>query len=186
MWKIYGDPLCNTHPSMSTVLFRAPLQHRTQCLLFQSTRQPLHHHRLLLFQSTRRYPPFLFFAIVSIHAPAAVSAMAYRCFNPRARAGRDYVDIAPITRGAWVSIHAPARGATKPFQFHGAYGTFQSTRPRGARPYEIDNRHDREKFQSTRPRGARHAIAPKYIESYWFQSTRPRGARQTETTMPAC
>jgi len=53
-------------------------------------------------------------------------------FNPRARAGRDGVPTAsghPYN----VSIHAPARGATRTDACHGATKAFQSTRPRGAR-----------------------------------------------------
>jgi len=34
------------------------------------------------------------------------------CFNPRAREGRDARDMPDCGGGVWVSIHAPARGAT--------------------------------------------------------------------------
>ena len=54
-------------------------------------------------------------------------------FNPRARAGRD-----------WVA------GVVKI-----AKDMFQSTRPRGARPPGMSRRRRNPKFQSTRPRGAR-------------------------------
>jgi len=75
-------------------------------------------------------------------------------FNPRARAGRDH-EQSRINLYIRVSIHAPARGATK--RDHGnAY---------------------HEWFQSTRPRGARHAEAEAIILEDMFQSTRPRGAR---------
>ena len=78
---------------------------------------------------------------VSIHAPAwgatmdaATSATPISCFNPRARMGRDFLHRAPFlvvlsfnprarmgrdqgarraARGAGVSIHAPAWGATR-------------------------------------------------------------------------
>ena len=120
------------------------------------------------------------------------------CFNPRARAGRDFrgrgrflrsqvsihapargatgfqfplqdvsdVSIHAPARGAtcwgWkmirsilVSIHAPARGATKEAISPLIFYSFQSTRPRGARPVCFSPcRHDFV-FQSTRPRGAR-------------------------------
>ena len=78
--------------------------------------------------------------VVSIHAPARGATCArasplrgLRCFNPRARKGRDEARV-PHRRRRRVSIHAPARGATM-------YGdmtnmgdlVFQSTRPQGAR-----------------------------------------------------
>ena len=78
------------------------------------------------------------------------------CFNPRAREGRDrewlggpelfcFVSIHAPARGATsvdqapclqvnVSIHAPARGATANRLRGRSCGLFQSTRPRGARP----------------------------------------------------
>ena len=81
--------------------------------------------------------------------------MLLRCFNPRAREGRDlaYVSARAKTagfqstrpRGARrtpdkdgapgkdVSIHAPARGATRAWRTGRRGRAFQSTRPRGAR-----------------------------------------------------
>ena len=77
---------------------------------------------------------------VSIHAPtrgATRSARARRsgrcCFNPRAHEGRDY-------------HHRVNWGRVVPFQ---------STRPRGARPYAGPPWAIESPFQSTRPRGAR-------------------------------
>ena len=145
---------------------------------------------------------------VSIHAPAwgatrrnAPGQPLKRSFNPRARVGRDPID---LLCNHWD-------------------GTFQSTRPRGARrrgpgqaarspvgfnprarvgrdlPPEPQNPHAR-RFQSTRPRGARRSgkqrtsctrkvsiHAPAWgatsaaranIRFQSFQSTRPRGARR--------
>ena len=58
-------------------------------------------------------------------------------FNPRARAGRDAIDQETYDRMVKVSIHAPARGATKPAgYFQPIASGFQSTRPRGARLLE--------------------------------------------------
>ena len=100
----------------------------------------------------------------------------WRCFNPRARAGRDgvlrvlmlvvHVSIHAPARGATepgeryhpvptVSIHAPARGATQVHNAISVYFKFQSTRPRGARPASEAGLDRILKFQSTRPRGAR-------------------------------
>ena len=39
------------------------------------------------------------------------------CFNPRARVGRDTLDAAPYSTRAFVSIHAPAWGATRISEF---------------------------------------------------------------------
>ena len=77
---------------------------------------------------------------VSIHAPAGGATDIdfrlipdERCFNPRARGGRDYLPRkSPQFRR--VSIHAPAGGATPVRQLCDSIDWFQSTRPRGARP----------------------------------------------------
>ena len=111
------------------------------------------------------------FIIVSIHAPAGGAtgtrkhelmaewfqstrprgarrrptqlAQAICCFNPRARGGRDPKDnnVAPAS---YVSIHAPAGGATSTFKSKTLKKMFQSTRPRGARrvPRVICHAHD--------------------------------------------
>ena len=64
-------------------------------------------------------------------------------------------------QGCWlragVSIHAPARGATSvAVQLINSI-LFQSTRPRGARQGQTQGVGGRAEFQSTRPRGARPA-----------------------------
>jgi len=123
----------------------------------------------------------------------------YPCFNPRAREGRDwflpswlsahYVSIHAPARGATeevnrlkeraaVSIHAPARGATEKTNRTCKPKWFQSTRPRGARqarrlPYQ-------DAFVVSIHAPARGATVSRRMPSRadWFQSTRPRGARQ--------
>ncbi len=55
------------------------------------------------------------------------------CFNPRARTGRDHCCGLALVDGV-VSIHAPARGATRPAKPSPTSWAFQSTRPHGARP----------------------------------------------------
>ena len=77
-----------------------------------------------------------------------------RCFNPRAREGRDR-KTACLLSARWVSIHAPARGATRSRGTSRPSPAFQSTRPRGARPACRRASGGFRKFQSTRPRGAR-------------------------------
>ena len=97
--------------------------------------------------------------IVSIHAPAGGATHCWRYnqrrrrFNPRARGGRDdCIELASLLflfqstrpRGArppsraampayFVSIHAPAGGATRVRVCVSLAAKFQSTRPRGAR-----------------------------------------------------
>ena len=139
-----------------------------------------------LFQSTRprgarrRGLQCLFVAVVSIHAPArGATSLRMKCwqmisFNPRARAGRD-----------------------KPKEGSGKSEKFQSTRPRGARPFNhlSINRIDvsihapargatgpalciRRCFRfNPRARAGRDRFFREYLVEYWFQSTRPRGAR---------
>ena len=100
-----------------------------------------------------------------------------QCFNPRARAGRDVKPVLMLRvkakfqstrpRGArpieetafiidqFVSIHAPARGATGVGHGKRRVDQFQSTRPRGARRASDGIACEPKVFQSTRPRGAR-------------------------------
>ena len=106
-----------------------------------------------------------------------------------------------MTPETYVSIHAPAGGATA--QKHRAQRTktmFQSTRPQGARPKVWNRKHristgfnprarrgrdptpkiavdHMARFQSTRPQGARHNDEYGSIITARFQSTRPQGAR---------
>ena len=55
-------------------------------------------------------------------------------FNPRAREGRDILTLHKMADLKDVSIHAPARGATRELCGLGVFAReFQSTRPRGAR-----------------------------------------------------
>ncbi len=129
---------------------------------------------------------------------APTVAVPLVCFNPRARAGRD-AQHRRIRETMNVSIRAPARGATAKMSFRGTHSTFQSARPRGARPHFSTSltlpagfnpraragrdrphgrRRTRDRFQSARPRGARRAQILVSSNLLWFQSARPRGARQ--------
>ena len=107
----------------------------------------------------------------------------------------------PVTeRELYVSIHAPAWGATRcganrqgsrcrfnprarvgrdcwRIQEDVTWPEFQSTRPRGARRPHPNDRWALARFQSTRPRGARPRTDSRACASMRFQSTRPRGAR---------
>ena len=81
------------------------------------------------------------------------------CFNPRARKGRD---------GHWqklalrlsVSIHAPARGATTVAAVMVAKGSFQSTRPQGARPLPLIMIHYPECFNPRARKGRDTQMTP--------------------------
>ena len=55
-------------------------------------------------------------------------------FNPRSREGSDGID-STDSKGSAISIHAPARGATAFTNLHNGQQEFQSTLPRGERPY---------------------------------------------------
>ena len=107
----------------------------------------------------------MFILIVSIHAPAR-GATSCCCpppacierFNPRAREGRDQ--------------------SSAPSTPHSA--SFQSTRPRGARPRLAMTSLSSLAFQSTRPRGARPRHLGFLVWVQAFQSTRPRGARHMD------
>ncbi len=167
---------------------------------------------------------------VSIHAPARGATRRRRsstdtrsCFNPRARAGRDgFTNATGIVillfqstrpRGARreidghrqsslsVSIHAPARGATRiRWRLRSRPGCFNpraragrdvvrlggsnlrsgfNPRARAGRDFcGMNSSASPVVFQSTRPRGARHHNEHGDDITGTFQSTRPRGARQ--------
>ena len=83
----------------------------------------------------------------------------------------------------FISIHAPAWGATSRIHSASITGSFQSTRPRGARLTFSSFRFLLKVFQSTRPRGARQTMFDLHVFFMEFQSTRPRGARQDTATV---
>ncbi len=124
-----------------------------------------------MFQSTRphgaRLPavaPVVEHVGVSIHAPA------------RGATGFDGGQLQVLV----VSIHAPARGATRNGIPRFDVGTFQSTRPHGARRIESELRRLDAEFQSTRPHGARPNGLDFFQGNIVFQSTRPHGARRVD------
>ncbi len=106
-----------------------------------------------------------------------------------------------------VSIHAPARGATRcaASRWHplGRFNPrartgrdvlastlrphpllFQSTRPHGARPKDALTASRTRGFQSTRPHGARQCVLLALSGCSRFQSTRPHGARHPHRPSP--
>ena len=102
-------------------------------------------------------------------------------FNPRAREGRDFPST-PYLRPCRVSIHAPARGATRWPGKPAPSTKFQSTRPRGARLDEFNRLAARLGRFNPRAREGRD-VQRRIVDSagIWFQSTRPRGARPITT-----
>jgi len=77
----------------------------------------------------------------------------------------------------YVSIHAPARGATPTQQSRQPGGPFQSTHPHGVRRQFDRIGHHRDWFQSTHPHGVRRFGGWEYGEVILFQSTHPHGVR---------
>ena len=126
-----------------------------------------------------------------------------RCFNPRARKGRDFHGFIDIVDFA-VSIHAPARGATAVGSPCCAARLFQSTRPQGARPHFLRVRCCLERFNPRARKGRDNAsytsrfniccfnprarkgrdLAPmRFMVVGMFQSTRPQGARPLDALL---
>ena len=105
-----------------------------------------------------------------------------RCFNPRPRAGGDRVGL-KLMHTLKVSIHAPARGATRRWSAVGVWNLeFQSTPPRGGRLKDLGDSNKELRVSIHAPaRGATHAPM-KSIETNMFQSTPPRGGRHTADT----
>ena len=79
------------------------------------------------------------------------------CFDPRPRAGGDLRFRQTVASASRVSIHAPARGATRRIAASRELPPmFRSTPPRGGRPRETQTPDQRRKtFRSTPPRGGR-------------------------------
>ena len=105
-----------------------------------------------------------------------------RSFNPRAREGRD-LEQAMRRMPAHVSIHAPARGATRTLTTYRSPTQFQSTRPRGARREARHFRGRGKQRFNPRAREGRDSIdINSAVILTSFQSTRPRGARHRSPT----
>jgi len=78
------------------------------------------------------------------------------CFNPRARVGRDDIQLGKVGNGLFVSIHAPAWGAT-PIAccFYRPSRCFNPRARVGRDRAVLWGMNKSGEFQSTRPRGAR-------------------------------
>ena len=124
-------------------------------------------------------------------------------FNPRSREGSDgiscrifgfyyFISIHAPARGATqhhhyilsqdmeISIHAPARGATR--LFSGKFFAIFNFNPRsreGSDPLSVHRPHHLSAFQSTLPRGERPVARFTDFTTSLFQSTLPRGERHS-------
>ncbi len=83
-----------------------------------------------------------------------------------------------------VSIHAPARGATKLAAIAGKGAEFQSTRPHGARPAAHHTAHAGSSFNPRARTGRDVRTRRCWAQCRAFQSTRPHGARPRLPSMP--
>ena len=78
----------------------------------------------------------------------------------------------------YVSIHAPARGATKTYSLSARHNSCFNPRARTGRDWASPTTPERvQEFQSTRPHGARPDVYSRMTKKSKFQSTRPHGAR---------
>ena len=109
-----------------------------------------------------------------------------RCFNPRARVGRDLKSRERWEAAGGVSIHAPAWGATSLARRESSRRHSFNPRARVGRDRSLMTFSNRfMQFQSTRPRGARLFSKFHGIGAVMFQSTRPRGARRRAHSLPS-
>ena len=108
-----------------------------------------------------------------------------KSFNPRARAGRDFLVQRECRPGDHVSIHAPARGATPCART--AVPPMPGFNPRARAGRDTTNARSAAVTGSFNPRArAGRDLDPswQYLETISFQSTRPRGARLGEPYHP--
>ena len=100
----------------------------------------------------------------------------FRCFNPRPRMGGDISRVEDELM-SFVSIHAPAWGATYVHVVFCVHDVFQSTPPHGGRLYFPTKINSNTVFQSTPPHGGRPYAQLLFAEIDAFQSTPPHGGR---------
>ena len=123
---------------------------------------------------------------VSIHAPAGGATIYSTCivgliggFNPRARGGRDTMQLPQQSRH--LSFNPRARGGRDRGSGLVIYGVLSfNPRARGGRDVTSSARVNRiNEFQSTRPRGARLHLHPKHHTNICF-NPRARGGRDSQ------
>ena len=103
----------------------------------------------------------------------------FQRFNPRARGGRDLNRPATCSTTSFVSIHAPAGGATQLKYSLPTVNNSFNPRARGGRDTNRSFEHILRQVSIHAPAGgATEPGALKFDQGSQFQSTRPRGARQ--------
>ena len=110
--------------------------------------------------------------------PRPKPSLMMLCFNSRARKGRDLFRN-QVRSNHGVSIHAPARGATGRAVAPPCCPSFNSRARKGRDVADAPTFGELLPFQFTRPQGARHADTIRRACPSLFQFTRPQGARQT-------
>ena len=112
------------------------------CTILQSLLHPVFQSTLPRGERLKDLAPTVSANAISIHAPARGATLSlyflFRIcsdFNPRSREGSDNVVSLKFMPTTAISIHAPARGATSKQPHFAGTITFQSTLPRGERPY---------------------------------------------------
>ena len=101
----------------------------------------------------------------------------YPDFNPRSREGSDFQFVLCASH-KYISIRAPARGATVEFFQRCLADIFQSALPRGERHRIVTSHHAMWIFQSALPRGERPKVLLPDVIIMEFQSALPRGERR--------
>ena len=81
----------------------------------------------------------------------------------------------------YISIHAPARGATRPFLRFSFGDIFQSTLPRGERRCDLFKVFTDKLFQSTLPRGERRGVRSRYKKRINFNPRSREGSDVKDT-----
>ena len=111
----------------------------------------------------------------------SLSATSYG-FNPRTRTGCDPVLGDEIQALDGVSIHAPARGATRSRFVSTLAPEFQSTHPHGVRPTPCPHRSSTRRFNPRTRTGCDVRCTSYHSVPSLFQSTHPHGVRLTQPT----
>ncbi len=107
-----------------------------------------------------------------------------KCFNPRAREGRDNIEDAPLAVIPGFNPRAREGRDTGRRVYCRIDSVFQPARPRGARPWLSIRSPRRSSFNPRAREGRDEAIDfwERVVEA--FQPARPRGARPPKTSLP--
>ncbi len=113
-------------------------------------------------------------------SPLQALALLHPCFNPRTRKGCDISTLYTSYIGGYVSIHAPAGGATVRMPPGLCSGTVSIHAPAGGATYSNMYLAVPCVFQSTHPQGVRLPLCLIKNVSLMFQSTHPQGVRRAQ------